>query len=144
MPFFQRLVCCQTDENVYESDDSSSGEELGSGRIGAATAAVIRWPQHPSDHANFLSQGAGSIRVLPSSTRHATSRHRKSDSVAVLPSKPPSRGPWRGAADEEEDGADCRSLGETSKGWAASLVRVPRVHDVSCVIDPDLIFIFFF
>lgn len=120
--FFQRLVCCQTDENVYQSDDdSSSGDELGPG----ATAAVMHWPQEPADHAAFLSQGAGSIRVLPSSTRH-TSRHRKSDSVAVIPSEPPSRGPGR---DGKEESAGRGALGGAGKGWAASLVSL-----VSCVI----------
>lgn len=119
MPFFQRLVCCQTDENVYESDDSSSGKELGAGRAGA-TAAVIHWPETPSDHANFLSQGAGSIRVLPSRTRHPTSRHRKSDSVAMLPSKPPSKVPGHGI--EEKEGEMPRALKDVTKSWAASLV----------------------
>lgn len=86
--FFRRLVCCNTDENVYASSDgSSSGDELGGGRRGA-TAAVIHWP---ADHANanFLSQG--SIRVLPSTRHRAPARHRKSDSVAFLSSDPRSK-----------------------------------------------------
>lgn len=118
---FARLRCCQTDDNVYESDDSSSssGDELGGG--GSAQAAVIRWPQGqgPADDPMFLSHGggAGSIRVLPSSTRHTASRHRKSDSVAFLP--PPPRGP--GGRTEEED-ASLVALGGVAKGWAASLV----------------------
>eukprot|EP00752_Nemacystus_decipiens_P006185 g5581.t1 len=113
---FARLRCCQTDDNVYESDDSgSSGDEF---RGGAAKAAVVHWPQSPSDPM-FLSHGAGagSIRVLPSSTRHTTSRHRKSDSVAVLPSEPPSRG-------AKEGGATPVDLGGVARGWGASLKSV--------------------
>eukprot|EP00903_Cladosiphon_okamuranus_P016371 g15098.t1 len=130
MPFFQRLVCCQTDENVYESDDSSSssGEDLGAGRIGDAAAAVIHWPQPPSDH--LLSRDAGSIRVLPSGTRRtpttsSRSRHRKSES-AVLSSKPPSRLPGQGTEDGEEEGwgERPRALGEAIEGRATSLKSV--------------------
>lgn len=130
---FARLRCCQTDDNVYESDgsSSSSGDELGGG---SAQAAVIRWPQQgpAASDPMFLSHGgAGSIRVLPSSTRHTTSRHRKSDSVAVLPSEPPpSRGP--GGCGEEK-GSNPVALGGVSKGWAASLVSscdfLITIHD---------------
>lgn len=116
--FLWRLLCCNTDENVHaSSDDDSSGDELGAGRRGA-TAAVIHWPQDPADHANVLSQGAGSIGVLPSSTRHtARARHRKS--VAFLPSDPRSKVPRPVG---EEEGAKPGALGGVEKNWAASLV----------------------
>lgn len=123
--FFNRLVCCNTDENVYDSsDDSSSGHELGRGGRSPASAAVIHWGQQgppgtaagglgPGDaHSDFLSYSAGSIRVLPSSPNK------------VFLSQQPQRGPFRkGQSIAEFPSKMNEPEGRGSEmGWAASLV----------------------
>lgn len=120
-----RLLCCNTDENVYPgSDDDDSSGELPAGKRGP-DGAMTRWHRDPPEHETYLSQTAGSIRVLPSAARHTEMRRGESDSVAVIQSGSSSKLPAGGG---QKDGAEPRALGDTTKGRATSLVSS------SCVI----------